>query len=96
MNEQHAMELVRAVLGITPLSAQHMILGHNSVTYDVTLPEQNVIVRMNQNAACIFVPSLCFKPDTIEQYHPRNSIDALIYTHTLSTQVLQKASRSIT
>ena len=50
MNEQHAMELVQTVLGITPLSAQHMALGHSSVTYDVALPERNVIVRMNQNA----------------------------------------------
>ncbi len=50
MSEQYVMELVQAVLGVTPLSVQHMTLGHSSVTYDVVLPGQNVIVRTHPNA----------------------------------------------
>ncbi len=43
------MKLVAGALGEQPLLATHMTFGHNSVTYDVTLPERSVIVRTNEN-----------------------------------------------
>jgi hypothetical protein len=41
--------LVRDVLGVTPLRAERQTFGHNSVTFDVILPDgnSNVIVRTN-------------------------------------------------
>lgn len=47
MNEAQVMNLVTQVLGVQPLSALHQTFGHNSVTFDVTLPERSVIVRTN-------------------------------------------------
>ncbi|MCW3096964.1 MAG: aminoglycoside phosphotransferase [Chthonomonadaceae bacterium] len=48
MNADKAMVLVEETLGVQPLSAIHQIFGHNSVTYEVLLPERSVIVRMNR------------------------------------------------
>jgi hypothetical protein len=44
--------LVRDVLGVTPLRAERQTFGHNSVTFDVILPDgnSNVIVRTNVDA----------------------------------------------
>jgi len=50
MNEQQVMELVCSILGVQPLTATHMAFGHNSITYDVALPNRNVIVRTNLDA----------------------------------------------
>ena len=50
MNEAQAMNLVSEVLGVQPLSATHQTFGHNSVTFDVTLPTRNVILRTNTDA----------------------------------------------
>ncbi len=50
MNEQQVMELVFNIVGVNPLTATHMVFGHNSTTYDVTLPDRNIIVRMNRDA----------------------------------------------
>ena len=49
MNEAQVITLVSELFGIQPLSALHQTFGHNSVTYDVTLPDRNVIVRTNRN-----------------------------------------------
>ena len=49
MNEAQASNLVAEALGVQPLSAKHQTFGHNSVTFDVKLPERNVIVRANTN-----------------------------------------------
>ncbi len=50
MNEQQVMEIVSDILGIQPLAATHMTFGHNSIVYDVTLPNRNIIIRTNKNA----------------------------------------------
>lgn len=50
MNEQQAIELVFNALGVKPITATHMTFGHNSTTYDVTLPDRNIIVRTNIDA----------------------------------------------
>jgi len=50
MNEQQVMELVFKILGVKPLTATHMVFGHNSTTYDVALPDRNIIVRTNIDA----------------------------------------------
>ncbi len=50
MNEQQVMALVSDIFGVQPLAARHMTFGHNSVTYDVTLPNRNIIVRTNKNS----------------------------------------------
>lgn len=49
MNEAQAINLVADALGVHPLSAIHQTFGHNSITFDVELPERNVIVRTNTN-----------------------------------------------
>lgn len=41
------MALVAEVLGVQPCAALFQTFGHNSVTYEATLPERSVIVRMN-------------------------------------------------
>ena len=50
MNAAQAMNLVAEVLGVQPLHAEHQTFGHNSVTFDVTLPTRNVILRTNTDA----------------------------------------------
>ena len=50
MNEQQVSELVLNTLGIEPLAVTYMTFGHNSTTYDVALPDRNVIVRTNVDA----------------------------------------------
>lgn len=50
MNGTEVMRLVTEILGVRSLHAEHMTFGHNSITYDVTLPDRNVIVRTNQSA----------------------------------------------
>jgi aminoglycoside phosphotransferase (APT) family kinase protein len=50
MNAAQAMALVEETLGEQPRLAIHQTFGHNSVTYEVVLPERSVIVRMNQDA----------------------------------------------
>jgi aminoglycoside phosphotransferase (APT) family kinase protein len=50
MDETQAMVLVEETLGVQPFSAIHQTFGHNSVTYEVLLPERSVIVRMNREA----------------------------------------------
>ena len=50
INKQQVMMLVSDILGIQPLAATHMTFGHNSVVYDVRLPNRHVIVRTNKNA----------------------------------------------
>jgi aminoglycoside phosphotransferase (APT) family kinase protein len=50
MDEAQAMVLVEETFGVQALSAIHQTFGHNSVTYEVLLPERSVIVRMNRDA----------------------------------------------
>jgi aminoglycoside phosphotransferase (APT) family kinase protein len=50
VDEQTVLQLVADVLGERPLHATYMPCGHNSVTYDVALPERHVIVCMNRRA----------------------------------------------
>jgi len=47
---QQVMRLVAAVLGVEPLGATHMDFGHMSVTYEVALPDRQVMVRTNERA----------------------------------------------
>lgn len=49
MNEKQALQIVAEALGAEPLSATHQTFGHNSVTFDVALPDRNVILRTNAN-----------------------------------------------
>ena len=51
MNEAQVMALVAEVLGVQPTAAIFQPLGHNSITYEVVLPDRSVIVRMNENAS---------------------------------------------
>lgn len=51
MNEYAVKALVRDVLGVEPVAVEHMTYGHNSVTYDVQLPERHVMMRMHQSAS---------------------------------------------
>ena len=41
--------MVRDVLGEEPLYVTHQDFGHQSLTFDVALPERNVIVRTHHN-----------------------------------------------
>ncbi len=49
MKKQQVMMLISDILGIQPLTATHMTFGHNSITYDIRLPNRNVILRTNKN-----------------------------------------------
>ncbi len=51
MNETQALALAAEVLGVRPTAAVYQAFGHNSMTYEVVLPERSVIVRMNENAS---------------------------------------------
>jgi len=50
MDDESARSLTVETLGALPLAAIRQPFGHNSVTYEVVLPERSVIVRMNQKA----------------------------------------------
>lgn len=47
MEADQVISLVADILGTTPLRTDRMTFGHNSVTFDVTLPDRNIIVRTN-------------------------------------------------
>jgi hypothetical protein len=47
---RQVMRLVADVLGSEPLGATHMDFGHMSVTYEVALPDRQVMVRTNERA----------------------------------------------
>ena len=50
MNEAQAMDLAAEILGVAPIAATHQAFGHNSVTFEVVLPNRSLIVRMNPRA----------------------------------------------
>ena len=58
MNEEQVMMLVSDILRVQPLAAKRMTFGHNSIVYDVTLPDRNVIVRTN-TIAHVFAKTVC-------------------------------------
>ena len=51
MDEIQAIALVAKLLGTKPFNAVYQTFGHNSVIYEVLLPERSVIVRMNEDAS---------------------------------------------
>ncbi|GCE31119.1 hypothetical protein KDA_66030 [Dictyobacter alpinus] len=51
MEEQAISDLVRDVLDVDVLAVRHMNFGHNSLTYDVQLPERHIMVRTHHNAS---------------------------------------------
>ncbi|MBC8138116.1 MAG: aminoglycoside phosphotransferase family protein [Fibrella sp.] len=51
LNEGQIAALIAGVMGVPPRNVTHMTFGHNSVTYSVALPDREVIVRTNENAA---------------------------------------------
>ncbi len=50
MTAEQVSQLVTKVLGKTPLAVTRMTFGHNSVSYEVTLPDRALIVRTNANS----------------------------------------------
>lgn len=50
MDEIRLVDLIFEVLGERPLSLRRMTFGHNSLTYDVTLPDHSVMLRTNPDA----------------------------------------------
>ena len=50
MTEQDARTVAEEQFGVFPLSVTPLPFGHNSVSFDVTLPSRSVIVRMNRDA----------------------------------------------
>ncbi len=51
MNNLQVIALVEDVLGVQPSTVIFQPFGHNSVTYEATLPGRSVIVRMNADAS---------------------------------------------
>jgi aminoglycoside phosphotransferase (APT) family kinase protein len=49
--EEQVRSLVAATFGVAPLRASRMTFGQNSVTFAVTLPERDIIVRTNTRPA---------------------------------------------
>ncbi len=47
---RQVLRLVADILGAEPLGATHMDFGHMSVTYEVALPDRQVMVRTNERA----------------------------------------------
>ena len=50
VSAEQAMRLVADMLGVAPLGATYMDFGHMSVTYEVALPDRQVMVRTNERA----------------------------------------------
>src|SRR5258708_2137255 len=50
MNEEQLLKRISEAFGEKPLATTHMPFGHNSLTYEVTLPDRSIIVRMNAQA----------------------------------------------